>query len=599
MAGPNDPQLLPKTTAKAQLTEARLAALVASQGEPVTAYTPTATVVTQSTAGKYSWTCPAGVTSAKIEAWGAGGGAGGGNSTHGGGGGGGGAYSQEPSYPVVPGTVYAYVVGDGGDGSINNQGFGDDGNPSYFDVNGITGGPGVYAGAGGGSDGLNGGAHAALNAAQTIAHSGGSGGGDGTQSTGGCGGGGSGGSGNAGGSGAKSVSGTGAAGGGAGPGGGVAGGAGGNSAATGTDGGTPGAGGGGVGAATAAGQVVFTYSPTFSGTYYGSDALGGNADNRYAAIGNTMFQGGQQSGGGDFLGTMTSLMILPSSVAADLAAVTVDTVRLTMTNLTSWNSTGLTVQLGYSAATAMPASFDGVTGVSAGQTYPVPMSAAHVQDVSDTLAGPLKAGTAKALVLGTVPAFDTDYYGSFAGAGQAGAPVLTVIGHTGAAQVHGGDGGDGTVTITYVTPGVALAGMMPAAATDDAGNDFAAGFTGDVTAFQPGSSPANVETWHTPGLSNNWASTTIQYKRMPFSAVWVLGVLDPSGVTGGFPSTAFTLPAGYRPASTQDHAAGFHTATGASSGIFFRIASAGTVQVINGATTSGVLVLDFFLALDN
>lgn len=606
MPRPNDPTLLPKTTAKAQLTESRLAALVASQGEPVTAYTPAPTVVTQNVAGVYTWTCPAGVTSVQVDVWGAGGGGGGGNSTHGGGGGGGGSYAQEPSYPVVPGTVYTYVVGDGGDGSVNNQGFGDDGNPSYFDLNGITGGPGVYAPAGSGSSGLNGGTGGPRNTAQTSSHSGGGGGGDGTQSTGGCGGGGSGGLSNAGGTGVKSTTSTGAAGGGAGPGtpSGVAGGAGGNAGLAGVAAGTPGGGGGGVGAATAAGQVVFTYTPTLSATYYGSDALGGNANGEYTAIGNTLFQGGQTSGGGDYLGTMKALMILPASVASDLAAVTIDTVRLTMTNLTAWNSTGLTVQLSYSAATSLPATFDGTTGVTAGQLYPVPKGTSHIQDVSDTLAVPLKSGAAKALILGTVPAFNTDYYGSFAGAGQAGAPVLTVIGHTGAAQVLAGDGGDGTVTITYTTPGVPVAGMMPAAATDDSGHDFATGFTGQITSFQPGSNPANVETWHKPSLSNGWANQggglfAFQYRYVALNnggAVWMIGVLDPSGQTN---TTFFTLPAAYQPAGAGDHPIGFHTTTGAGQGAFLRVGTNGACSILNSTTGSGAIVINCFIPLDS
>lgn len=592
MAGPNDPTLLGKVAAKGQLSDARLNALVTDQGQPITVYTPVPTVVTQGTAGTYNWTCPAGVTSAQIEVWGGGGGGGGGDSGHGGGGGGGGAYAQEPSYPVTPGVTYTYVVGDGGDGAINNQGQGDDGGATYFDINGVTGGLGVYTPGGSSSSGLNGGAGGPRNTAQTFSHSGGNGGGDGTQSTGGCGGAGSGGFSNAGGAGAKSTTSTGAAGGAAGPGGGASGGTGGNAGLTGGDGNSPGAGGGGVGAATAAGQVVLSYSPVLSATYYGSDAIGGNANNPYSAAGTTMYQGGLFTGDGQYLGTMKSVMILPSSVASDLSAVTVDTVRLALTNLTSQNSTGLIVVLNYSAATALPASFDGVTGVTAGQVWAAPMGVSHTQNVSDALAGPLKTGAAKALILGPPPAFDDGYYGTFAGAGQAGTPVLTVIGHTGAAQVHSGDGGDGQVVITYTLPGVPVGGIMPVASTDDNGHDFAAGYTGQVSAFQPNSSPANVETWHTIGGANGWTSG-IKYQLRSDNCVYVLGLAtSPSSITS---TVAIILPAAYRPQTTNDYPVSAHSGTIA--GVFVRVDTSGNVNLIN-AVASTVYTVAVIVPLD-
>lgn len=65
-----------------------------------------------------TWVCPAGVTSIKIEAWGAGGGGGAATTTNkgAGGGGGGGAYTYSNSVSVTPGTTYYYRVGTGGTG---------------------------------------------------------------------------------------------------------------------------------------------------------------------------------------------------------------------------------------------------------------------------------------------------------------------------------------------------------------------------------------------------------------------------------------------------------------------------------------------------
>lgn len=74
-------------------------------------------IFSTATPSAVAWTCPDGVTSVTVEAWGAGGGAGNSNNAegNGGGGGGGGAYSKRV-ITVVPGTIYYYYVGDGGNG---------------------------------------------------------------------------------------------------------------------------------------------------------------------------------------------------------------------------------------------------------------------------------------------------------------------------------------------------------------------------------------------------------------------------------------------------------------------------------------------------
>ncbi|WP_329805753.1 GEVED domain-containing protein [Flavobacterium facile] len=78
------------------------------------------TVDTFSTAGTGTWVCPAGVTSVKIEAWGAGAGGGFARATNNAaaGGGGGGEYTYSNTISVVPGTTYYYRVGTGGSGGL-------------------------------------------------------------------------------------------------------------------------------------------------------------------------------------------------------------------------------------------------------------------------------------------------------------------------------------------------------------------------------------------------------------------------------------------------------------------------------------------------
>ena len=83
------------------------------------------------TAGSFSWVCPAGVTSVTVECVGGGGGGDGGElGTRGGGGGRGGDYASSV-VTVTPGTSYAIVVGDGGSGaSFGTSGGAGSGGPS-------------------------------------------------------------------------------------------------------------------------------------------------------------------------------------------------------------------------------------------------------------------------------------------------------------------------------------------------------------------------------------------------------------------------------------------------------------------------------------
>ena len=76
-------------------------------------------------AGAGSWTCPAGVTSVQVEAWGGGGGGGGaqkiGVNSYGGGGGGG-AYARLNNFSVTPGSNYVFSVGAAGTAGASSGG---------------------------------------------------------------------------------------------------------------------------------------------------------------------------------------------------------------------------------------------------------------------------------------------------------------------------------------------------------------------------------------------------------------------------------------------------------------------------------------------
>ncbi len=95
------------------------------------------TVVTFSTAGNQTWTCPTGVTSVQVESYGGGGGSGGAGahfaST---GGGAGGSYVKVTTVAVTPATVYQLTVGAGGTagagGAAGTGAAGGTGGSSYF-----------------------------------------------------------------------------------------------------------------------------------------------------------------------------------------------------------------------------------------------------------------------------------------------------------------------------------------------------------------------------------------------------------------------------------------------------------------------------------
>lgn len=112
-------------------------------------------VLTQTVAGTYNFTVPAGVTSLSVECWGGGGGGGGGAY---GGGGGGGEYAAD-TVTVTPGNSYTYVVGAGGAGGTSGSN-GTSGGNSTFDSTsvvahggsrGTTGSPGSGGSGGSGS----------------------------------------------------------------------------------------------------------------------------------------------------------------------------------------------------------------------------------------------------------------------------------------------------------------------------------------------------------------------------------------------------------------------------------------------------------------
>jgi hypothetical protein len=112
-----------------------------------------------------TWLCPAGVTSIKVECWGAGGGGAGASNSgnlYTGGGGAGGNYSVNNSITVVPGTTYNVTIGSGGtagpsSGNTNGSAGGTTNFHSLLFASGGTGGVGGQTSHKIGVGGVNGG----------------------------------------------------------------------------------------------------------------------------------------------------------------------------------------------------------------------------------------------------------------------------------------------------------------------------------------------------------------------------------------------------------------------------------------------------------
>ena len=142
------------------------------------------TLVSFTSVGTTTWTCPAGVTSVEVLVVAGGGGGG----AWVGGGGGGGGVIYRPAFPVTPGTVYTVTVGAGGNGEYNPGGYGgmpaatNGGNSVFGSLTAIGGGYGgswsSYPAQTGGSGGGNGYSYAGAAGTAGQGFAGGSGRGD-------------------------------------------------------------------------------------------------------------------------------------------------------------------------------------------------------------------------------------------------------------------------------------------------------------------------------------------------------------------------------------------------------------------------------------
>lgn len=557
-----------------------------SNGGVLLNYAQTTTVVTLTTANS-SWTAPAGnYSTAKVECWGSGAGGGGGNVGVGGEAGGGGEYAQEPTYPISPGAVYGVAVPSGGTGGSSGNA-GNFGGLTIFDTSQITGG-GVFANGGNAGSGGNGGLGGS-GSANTIHFNGGNGGSNPGQAfTGAASGGNSANSSAAGNNGNNASSSTGAASPSAQTGSGT-GGAGGNSGANGSNGTLPGAGGGGAGSASSIGSVTKSYKCTNTYSYYGSQVGNGRRN-----INGSMYQG-CASGDLSLTGDQYSFALMPySQIQSDLSGATINSVKIALINQHSWYNSGCYVILGYA-----PFSSFGGTGNPSGATenainFFIDEGQLKTQDVTGYGFGTaFQNGTARSLMLGPSAATSggaTDLwnYGYFTGGANA---VTMTINYTpsGSSTEVAGTGGAGQIKITYQTAISLESAISPQAGSDSSSNAYAAGFTGPVQNFHPGSSPTTVEAWQNITPPTGW-SGTLRYKLMAeFNFVfWDMALTHTALTAKTNVVLTTTLPTIYRPTTsatlpcTESNNTAFATPTPA---LF--VGSGGTVTAFNidvGAT---------------
>jgi hypothetical protein len=557
-------------------------------GGQLLGYASTTTTITQTANGTYTWTPPAGVTSANIQCWGAGGGGGG----SAGSGGGGGEYAQEANYAVTPGTAYTYVVGNGGAGAVGNAD-GSSGTDTYFNF----GANPVYAN--GGNNGLASGATGGAGgtgSTNSVHHNGGTGGTSPGSNTGGGGGGSSAGTGAAGHNGSSSSGTSGGAGGTAVTGGG-AGGAGGNSGVNGTNGGTPG-GGGGAGGFSSTTTTTKTYNATGSASYYGT-GTGGSQRNSNGSV----YHGDPSGSPGSFPGNQFGFWSFPSTMQSDLAGVTINSVNLTVTNQHSYNSTGMTFVVGWSNRTSFPGSINPLGAgdlTNKGQTT-IAEGSTHTYNINTYGAGAaIQSGAFKSLLFGpSTNDGSVTYYGYFAGG--ANSATLAVNYTTAGSPTTAGSGSDGKVVITYASTQTLVLAVSPQAGTDANGNAYGAGFTGTINAFQPGASPAVVETWHPMTLLNGWAAGpngTPSYKMCAQGKqLWISGELRQSSAPTAV--TIAVLPSAYWPAHIGAAAVGATSNVTSGATAFVQVDTTGNVT-IGGitASTNPIILMNAIIPLD-
>ena len=175
---------------------------------------------------------------------------------------------------------------------------------------------------------------------------------------------------------------------------------------------------------------------------------------------------------------------------------------------------------------------------------------------------------------------------SLIAAGQVYAGFVDATTITGAQFVAAGAAGELLIYSGTPAAGNLIGAWSGTAGTDTFGNAFNANLNFlDVTAFQPGSNPTAVETWHTLGsFGNGWTSNHGRYRRTAENELQLDISLTSSGTAGTF-TWPNTMPAAYRPAFVRRLA-------GVPSGSAACHSTIGTSGTVSSTIPSGAATFD-------
>jgi Concanavalin A-like lectin/glucanases superfamily len=366
--------------------------------------------------------------------------------------------------------------------------------------------------------------------------------------------------------------------------------AGGNAAASGstaTPSGGPYGGGGGGGGDMGSPPANITMTIPFSSaaTYCGSDGTSpgqpfntNQQNNPIAGLNSLLYTGGLSSDTAS--GSKNSLLLLPKGLAASLGngGWTITNVYLTFTNAFQNNTVDSILEFGYSADTVLPGTYEGASLVSyIGSAVIDTGSATQTYDITASGIGThLANGTATAFVLGpgavpdvdaynapTGPQFYCSIYGPGAAntAGVSQSPYLTIVLEKTLTVQHGSPGGGGAIVITAVNNSATLiSAIQPFSGSDAGSNAYAGGYTGPVSTFHPGSSPAALETWQQLVLTSATASGNgvngMFVRKCAEDEIELMWDIFIHSATNGLAIAG--LASGYIPTTTQDVPSGWY-----------------------------------------
>jgi hypothetical protein len=306
------------------------------------------------------------------------------------------------------------------------------------------------------------------------------------------------------------------------------------------------------------------------------------------------------------------VLVFPSNtIAADFAGYTGVQATLKLVNQHSWYNSGMLIDIDVpnvggkinSPPSTWPDDISGggpflTVSIGEGQTKSFNLGSSVAQHFINNDYNFLALGN---FVAAQAP-YNLSYYGYFTG-GHNTSLELTITGtKTVAGSNTSGAGSDGKVSFSFASSQTMVFGLSPVSGTDPGGNAFAAGYTGPVSAIQPGSAPAVIETWHNMTLLNGWtlgAGGYAQYRMMPDKMVAIRGQnLVPGTLTDNTP--LWTIVTGYVPTGKADQPIVAITRASAAIGTVPRldVMSSGTLNLRDFAPTTGSLFFSGEYTLD-